>query len=97
MLLPLTVIVPYLRCTNYSVQLQHRLLKMSIEYHETINNHQQREMYLVQSLCECTAALEKALMIIRRRNNGADNVPADLTSVAAKYREMIEQINAHSA
>ena len=91
MLLPL-----YLLYINYSVQLQHRLFKMSIEYHETINNHQHRERFLVQSLCECTAALEKALMIIRR-NNGVDNVPADLTSVAAKYKEMIEQINAHTA
>jgi hypothetical protein len=90
------VIVPYLLYMIYSIQLQHRLLKMSIEYHETINNHQQRERFLVQSLCECSAALEKALMIIRR-NNGVDNVPADLTSIAAKYREMLEQINSHSA
>ena len=86
----------YLLYINYSVQLQHRLFKMSIEHHSTINNHQHRERFLVQSLCECTAALEKALMIIRH-NNGVDNIPADLTSVAAKYREMIDQINANTA
>jgi len=69
---------------------------MTIVHHETLSYHQQRENFLVQSLSECSEALEKALILIRREH-GVNSVPTDLSSIAAKYKEMIKQIKAHSS
>ena len=67
---------------------------MNIAHHEKLSYHQQRENFLVQSLHECSMTLDKALVLLSC-DKSVKRVPAELVSIAMKYREMIEQINAH--
>ena len=67
---------------------------MNIAHHEKLNYHRQRENFLVQSLHECSMTLDKALILLSC-DKSVQYVPSELSSIAMKYREMIEQINTH--